>query len=198
MFVVIKGHLQDHMTTHSVDRSFLCEICGAAFKTKSVQRKHVSSIHSNPRAFSCPLCVKRFNTSFALHRHSKSHDGQVRLHDGYARSHDDQVLSHEGLTSMNLNPSVATVTYDVILSVGGQNDVGGVQLAPLHHNAQTLVEYKSSRNGQLVTLTPTTGVEDVMKEESSTTKDEFNNELIEQGNEAGTEPTTYIYITSNM
>lgn len=62
--------------THSEERSFLCEVCGASFKTRSVQRNHVQTIHRRPRAFTCTSCDKKFNTKFALRRHMKQHDNK--------------------------------------------------------------------------------------------------------------------------
>ncbi|XP_050735460.1 uncharacterized protein LOC127007956 isoform X2 [Eriocheir sinensis] len=73
------AYLKEHMATHSEERSFLCEVCGASFKTRSVQRNHVQTIHRRPRAFTCTSCDKKFNTKFALSRHMKQHDNN--LHD---------------------------------------------------------------------------------------------------------------------
>ncbi|KAM7301741.1 zinc finger protein 16-like, partial [Ixodes scapularis] len=67
------SHLTEHKAIHSTARPFLCEICGSAFKTRSVQRKHVQSVHRNPRAFCCACCGKKFNTQYALKRHQKLH-----------------------------------------------------------------------------------------------------------------------------
>ncbi|KAK8764649.1 hypothetical protein V5799_032743 [Amblyomma americanum] len=67
------SHLSEHQAIHSTARPFLCEICGSAFKTRSVQRKHVQSVHNNPRAFCCNCCSKKFNTQYALKRHQKLH-----------------------------------------------------------------------------------------------------------------------------
>nr|XP_045617869.1 uncharacterized protein LOC123770247 isoform X2 [Procambarus clarkii] len=71
------AYLKEHMATHSEERSFLCEVCGASFKTRSVQRNHVQTIHRRPRAFTCPACEKKFNTKFALRRHMKQHDTNI-------------------------------------------------------------------------------------------------------------------------
>ncbi|XP_014666665.1 PREDICTED: uncharacterized protein LOC106808451 [Priapulus caudatus] len=68
-----QAHLSEHMASHSDLRAFLCELCGASFKTRSVQRKHILTIHKNPRAHQCDQCDKRFNTSYALRRHTKLH-----------------------------------------------------------------------------------------------------------------------------
>ncbi|KAF8789274.1 Zinc finger protein 92 like protein [Argiope bruennichi] len=68
-----QSHLFEHKAVHSEYRSFLCEICGASFKTRSVHRKHVQSIHRNPRSFSCDVCCKKFSTQYTLKRHKKIH-----------------------------------------------------------------------------------------------------------------------------
>ncbi|XP_064456628.1 zinc finger protein 70-like [Ornithodoros turicata] len=76
-----QSHLTEHQATHSTVRPFLCEVCGAAFKTRSVQRKHVQTVHCNPRAFSCQVCTKKFNTQYALKRHQKLHLAAGEPHD---------------------------------------------------------------------------------------------------------------------
>ena len=68
-----QAHLTEHQTIHSNLRPYLCEICGASFKTRSVQRKHIQTIHRNPRSFICTHCSKRFNTRYALRRHETTH-----------------------------------------------------------------------------------------------------------------------------
>lgn len=68
-----QSHLFEHRAVHSEHRNFLCEVCGASFKTRSVHRKHVQSIHRNPKAFSCEVCCKKFNTQYTLKRHKKTH-----------------------------------------------------------------------------------------------------------------------------
>ncbi|XP_045119882.1 zinc finger protein 652-A-like isoform X2 [Portunus trituberculatus] len=72
------AYLKEHMATHSEERSFLCEVCGASFKTRSVQRNHVQTIHRRPRAFTCVTCDKKFNTKFALRRHMKQHGSSIQ------------------------------------------------------------------------------------------------------------------------
>ncbi|KAL3832583.1 hypothetical protein ACJMK2_024215 [Sinanodonta woodiana] len=69
-----KAHLNEHLAVHSSNRSFLCHICGAAFKTRAVQKKHLQTIHMNPRSYPCPSCQKRFNTKYALKRHQRTHE----------------------------------------------------------------------------------------------------------------------------
>ncbi|XP_041365093.1 uncharacterized protein LOC121380374 [Gigantopelta aegis] len=71
-----QAHLKEHETMHSKDRPFLCDHCGASFKTPQVQKKHIQTIHLNPRSFSCGECNKCFNTKYALHRHLRTHELQ--------------------------------------------------------------------------------------------------------------------------
>lgn len=69
-----QAHLNEHMTMHSSIRSHLCHFCGASFKTRSVQQKHIQTIHVNPRSYNCTQCDKRFNTNYALRRHKHTHN----------------------------------------------------------------------------------------------------------------------------
>lgn len=64
---------------HSNNRQFLCDVCGASFKTKSCQLKHVRNIHQNPRSFPCNVCEKRFNTNYALKRHERTHENDLKM-----------------------------------------------------------------------------------------------------------------------
>ena len=59
---------------HTNKREYLCEICGTAFKTRGIQRRHVATIHTNPSGFTCKPCNKRFNTKYALQRHQRTHE----------------------------------------------------------------------------------------------------------------------------
>ncbi|XP_025096613.1 zinc finger protein 286A-like isoform X2 [Pomacea canaliculata] len=72
-----QAHLKEHLTKHASDRPFLCQYCGSAFKTQSVQRKHILSLHLKPGAFSCDICGKKFNTGYGLQRHSRTHETDI-------------------------------------------------------------------------------------------------------------------------
>jgi len=75
--VCTQSHLSDHKSIHSSSRSFICDVCGASFKTKAVQRKHMLTIHTRPGAHVCLVCGRLFNTSFAVKRHSRMHQLQI-------------------------------------------------------------------------------------------------------------------------
>lgn len=72
--ISMQSHLAEHLTMHSTERPYLCDHCGASFKTQNVQKKHIQTIHLNPRSFGCDKCSKRFNTKYALRRHVRTHD----------------------------------------------------------------------------------------------------------------------------
>ncbi|XP_068200293.1 uncharacterized protein [Palaemon carinicauda] len=97
------AYLKEHMATHSEERAFLCEVCGASFKTRSVQRNHVQTIHRRPRSFTCSACEKKFNTKFALRRHMKQHD--LSLLDAVGLT---EVTSSSRLCSLQENLDVLT------------------------------------------------------------------------------------------
>lgn len=73
-----QAHLNEHMTMHSTDRPYLCQYCGSAFKTPSVQKKHILSLHLKPRSYSCDTCDKKFNTRSALQRHNRMHEMEAQ------------------------------------------------------------------------------------------------------------------------
>jgi len=77
----VQSHLSDHEAVHSSRRSFQCHVCGASFKTRAVQRKHLLTIHSHPGAHVCHTCGRLFNTSFAMKRHSRMHQMDVNTVD---------------------------------------------------------------------------------------------------------------------
>lgn len=66
-----KNRLENHLAVHSSERAYLCEVCGAAFKTRSVHRKHVVNQHEKPSSFPCNICDRKFNTKYDLERHMK-------------------------------------------------------------------------------------------------------------------------------
>lgn len=108
--------MNEHMSMHSSARTYLCHICGAAFKTRNVQRKHLQTIHMNPRSFNCPLCEKRFNTKYALKRHKQTHDvpaGAMTEEGELAVTH-TQISEIEAQALQTIRTSQADLVQDVI------------------------------------------------------------------------------------
>lgn len=108
------SHLYEHQAVHSETRSFLCEICGASFKTRSVHRKHILSIHRNPRAYSCDSCSKKFNTLFALKRHQKTHNIKNNLPSCTTEAEDDPVSKEIETALTNLNTCYSEPVMPVV------------------------------------------------------------------------------------
>ncbi|RXG72018.1 PR domain zinc finger protein 15 [Armadillidium vulgare] len=70
------NYLREHMLTHSNVRSFLCEICGASFKTRPVHRNHMKVVHSQILQATCKICGKTFSTKYSLKRHVLQHENR--------------------------------------------------------------------------------------------------------------------------
>ncbi|KAK3588005.1 hypothetical protein CHS0354_014536 [Potamilus streckersoni] len=129
-----KAHLNEHLAVHSSNRSFLCHICGAAFKTRAVQKKHLQTIHMNPRSYPCPSCQKRFNTKYALKRHQRTHEMDLEtavkfteISDGLQQNL-EQNLQEEFQPSMQTNiqtisqEQLSQLTVQTIQTVDGQQE----------------------------------------------------------------------------
>ena len=68
------AHLKEHMSMHTTERPYLCQYCGAAFKTQPVQKKHILTLHIKPKTHVCTVCCLQFNTKNALQKHEASHN----------------------------------------------------------------------------------------------------------------------------
>uniref|UniRef100_A0A131YLJ2 Zinc finger protein n=1 Tax=Rhipicephalus appendiculatus TaxID=34631 RepID=A0A131YLJ2_RHIAP len=108
------SHLSEHQAIHSTARPFLCEICGSAFKTRSVQRKHVQSVHNNPRAFCCSCCTKKFNTQYALKRHQKLHQPPSELQQRHQQPAQAHLLAPPSLPLPEEQIHAPTTLQDVL------------------------------------------------------------------------------------
>lgn len=61
-----------HMTVH---KPFVCDVCGYRFGNKSHLRSHLR-IHSGEKPFACDICELRFIRNSHLTRHMRRHTGQ--------------------------------------------------------------------------------------------------------------------------
>lgn len=71
----MKRRLEEHMLTHSNVREYECNLCGEAFKTPHLLKRHKERRHSNVRPFQCKQCDKAYKDATDLRRHSRSHGG---------------------------------------------------------------------------------------------------------------------------
>lgn len=66
--------LEQHQLTHTEEKRYLCEVCAASFKTRTVQRKHYLEKHVHEKTHACSICSKHFNSRYLVKRHMKVHD----------------------------------------------------------------------------------------------------------------------------
>lgn len=71
----MKRRLEEHMLTHSNIRDYECCICGEAFKTPHLLKRHKERRHTNNRPFQCKQCAKTYKDATDLRRHSRVHGG---------------------------------------------------------------------------------------------------------------------------
>lgn len=148
------AHLIEHQASHSDLRSFLCELCGASFKTRSCQRKHVLTIHMNPRAHQCDQCEKRFNTNYALRRHMKLHfietmKSENKLQDGeiIIQCSDNLIPSQLGEPHVQIIQNMLPQEQESILQ-------SQIQMASISQGGDSQSQYLQSEDGTtLVYLT---------------------------------------------
>ena len=71
-----KFQLREHKLVHFDDHPFICETCGAKFKTRTAWNSHIFHKHNNEKKFKCPECPKCFKTMTKLKVHSRVHSGE--------------------------------------------------------------------------------------------------------------------------
>ncbi|XP_034650759.1 zinc finger and BTB domain-containing protein 41 isoform X2 [Drosophila subobscura] len=64
-----KWEYQQHLTVHSGQRNYTCEVCGQSYKSTSALAVHRRT-HSQPR-LACPHCQKHFRENSILKKHIK-------------------------------------------------------------------------------------------------------------------------------
>ncbi|XP_013199708.1 zinc finger protein 883 [Amyelois transitella] len=65
--------LDIHMSSHTKDRPYQCELCEKAFKTKMVMLQHRRQVHDKEKMHLCQFCSKSFFKKSHLHSHIRSH-----------------------------------------------------------------------------------------------------------------------------
>lgn len=69
-----KTNLEQHLTTHKIERRYICDICGAGLKRKEHLERHKLG-HSPERPYICSVCMKGFKRKEHLNLHFVIHSG---------------------------------------------------------------------------------------------------------------------------
>uniref|UniRef100_A0A9J7YK68 Zinc finger protein 142 n=2 Tax=Cyprinus carpio TaxID=7962 RepID=A0A9J7YK68_CYPCA len=83
-------------TRHRDERSFICEKCGKAFKTRFLLKTHQRK-HSEERPYVCSICQRAFRWPAGLRHHYLSHTNKLPfycLHCPYRAKQKFQVVKH--------------------------------------------------------------------------------------------------------
>ena len=70
-----KSNLQEHIPTHSDNRTFLCTICGRYLKTDNSYRRHMVCVHGVK--YTCVVCRKDFSSQLGMQIHQRDKHGMT-------------------------------------------------------------------------------------------------------------------------
>ncbi|XP_063380551.1 zinc finger protein 493-like isoform X2 [Cydia fagiglandana] len=65
--------LATHMTSHTQDHAFECDVCQKKFRSKPFVSRHIRQVHQKERKFQCEFCSKGFFRKSALNEHLRTH-----------------------------------------------------------------------------------------------------------------------------
>ncbi|XP_025116181.1 LOW QUALITY PROTEIN: zinc finger protein 208-like [Pomacea canaliculata] len=71
---VLKTELDQHMLTHTQEKTFLCDVCGNGFSNKTRLKRHVKT-HQATREIPCEYCPYKAGCKTHLRRHMRIHIG---------------------------------------------------------------------------------------------------------------------------
>ncbi|XP_061713722.1 zinc finger protein 431-like isoform X2 [Cydia pomonella] len=68
-----RSALATHMTSHTQDHAFECDVCQKKFRSKPFLSRHIRQVHEKERKFQCEFCSKGFFRKSALNDHLRTH-----------------------------------------------------------------------------------------------------------------------------
>lgn len=73
---VIKDHPERHMTLHTREKQFKCEVCGKCFRLPGGLASH-AKFHTGEKPFKCAICNKGFSQAGSRIIHMRLHTGEM-------------------------------------------------------------------------------------------------------------------------
>uniref|UniRef100_A0A182NC86 C2H2-type domain-containing protein n=1 Tax=Anopheles dirus TaxID=7168 RepID=A0A182NC86_9DIPT len=116
-------------TGHS-QKQFICEICGKAFSTIGVLKKH-SFLHTGNMPFKCEICTQKFAASYNLKQHMMRHQGIKNYECSYCGM--KKATSNELKVHMNFHTKEIKFTCDICRQVFSHAGNLARHIKTVHH-----------------------------------------------------------------